>query len=133
MSSTLIGRCPECDGEGATLVHEECSSPTDERIRCEACDGSSEFWPDEEEPRNGLEGSWDFDVTHKGDVYKCRVNDERIEIAAPSGMTMDAKWTGKGLDHLCVNEGEIADEEIPDIVLDEAESWMRSMAEQVPP
>lgn len=126
------GPCPKCDGEGGRFA-EECPSLTTEWIQCKECDGSGEYWPEEEEPRGGLEGSWDFDVTHEGVVYKCRVDDADITIEAPSGMTMDAEWTGKGLDNWGGHEGDIPDETIPDAVLEEAEEQMRAMAESVSP
>jgi hypothetical protein len=76
-----------------------------------------------------LVGSWDFTVEHSGAVYKCHVRDERIEIEAPSGLTMDAKWDGSCLADWGGSEGDIPDEEIPDAIYEEAESQMRGMAE----
>ena len=80
-----------------------------------------------------LEGSWDFEVKHGGAVYKCRVRDERIDIEAPSGLAMDAKWDAdrKELVDWCGTEGDIPDEEIPQDVLTEAEEYMRAVAEAV--
>lgn len=125
------GPCPKCGGEGGRFENDECPSLTDEWFPCKACDGSGEYWPEEDE--GGLEGSWDFEVTHEGAVYKCHVRDERIEIEAPSGMCMDAKWDGEGLDNWCGTEGDIPDETIPDAVCEEAESQMSAMAKSVSP
>jgi hypothetical protein len=76
-----------------------------------------------------LVGSWDFEVTHNGAVYKCHVRDDRVEIEHPSGMTTDAKWTGDGLGDWCGFEGDLSDETLPDAVAGEVESQMRDMAE----
>jgi len=80
-----------------------------------------------------LDGSWSFTVTHGGTVYRCAVNDTRIEITAPSGMTMDAKWTGSRLGAWSGFEGDIQDEQIPDTVIGEAEAQVAAMAEAVAP
>ncbi len=79
-----------------------------------------------------LRGSWDFAVTHGGTVYRCHVDDDRIDITAPSGASIEAIWVVDKLDHFTGYEGDTPDEQIPDEVVDEAEDQMCAMAEAAP-